>query len=287
MNATAGQQPIELLFTLDENYLPRLEVVFTSLFASNPGEAFRAHVIHRGIPEAKLAVLAERSAPLGIEVVPQQVDEALFADAPTTDRYPEEMYYRLLAGQLLPTSLTRVLYIDPDVLIINPLRPLWEVKLGRKLFAAAAHVARPAVSDITENVNNVRLGTEGRYFNSGVLLMDLERARTAVEPAVVFEYARDHTLPLLLPDQDILNALYGSRILEVDELRWNYDARQYHSYFLTSQGEADVDWVMHNTSIIHFCGRSKPWDPSYRYRFGVLYKHYMKQAERFFGPLSS
>ena len=280
--STPVQQPIELLFTLDENYLPRLEVVFTSMFASNPGVPFRAHVLHRGIPDESLEPLAARAAMLGIEVVPRRVDESLFVGAPTTDRYPEEMYLRLLAGQLLP-DLDRVLYIDPDVLVINSLRPLWEVDLGRKMFAAAAHVARPAVSDITENVNNVRLGTEGRYFNSGVLLMDLEKARRVVDPKTVFGYARDHTLPLLLPDQDILNALYGSRILEVDELRWNYDARQYHSYFLTSQGEADVDWVMSNTSILHFCGRSKPWDSSYRYRFGVLYKHYMRQAERFFG----
>lgn len=275
-------QPIELLFTLDEAYLPHLEVVLASLFASNPGVRFRIHVLHRSIPQDRLEAFAARASTLGFEVVSQKVDESLFEDAPTTDRYPEEMYFRLLAGQLLPEELDRVLYIDPDVLVINPLRPLWETELEGNIFAAAAH-ASTIGSDTLENVNNVRLDTEGRYFNSGVLLMDLEAARREIDPDEVFDYTREQFLPLVLPDQDVLNALYSERILEVDEMLWNYDARRYSSYYLASSGEADVDWVMANTSILHFCGRSKPWSSSYRYRFGVLYKHYMRQAERIFG----
>ena len=280
MTQTA-HEPIDLLFTLDEAYLPRLEVVVASLHATNPGVSFRIHVLHRSIPEERLADFAAHAATVGFEVVSQLVDETLFEDAPTTDRYPEEMYYRLLAGELLPRDLHRVLYIDPDVLIINPLRDLWDTDLDGNVFAAAAHDSTPG-SDAIEDVNNVRLGTEGSYFNSGVLLMDLDAAREMVDPQEVFDYTRESFLPLLLPDQDVLNALYSQNILEVDELRWNYDARTYGVYLMASGGEADEDWVMQHTSILHFCGRQKPWKPNYPYRFGVLYKHYEQQAARIF-----
>lgn len=44
-------------------------------------------------------------------------------------QYPKEMYYRLLAAQILPAELDKVLYLDPDILVINSLRPLWELGL--------------------------------------------------------------------------------------------------------------------------------------------------------------
>lgn len=90
----------------------------------------------------------------------------------------------------------------------------------------------------------------------------------------IFDYAREHASELILPDQDILNALYSSRILPVEDTLYNYDARQYDAYRLLSGDEKDMDWVMEHTSILHFCGRSKPWKPGARGRFVALYKHY-------------
>ena len=80
--------------------------------------------------------------------------------------------------------------------------------------------------------------------------------------------------PFFLPDQDVLNAMYGSRTFEIDDSLWNYDARNYNNYLLRSMGGYDMDWVMANTVILHFCGKSKPWQKGYIHRFGILYKHY-------------
>ena len=77
-----------------------------------------------------------------------------------------------------------------------------------------------------------------------------------------------------------LNAMFADDILDLPDILWNYDARNYSNYFLRTSGEADTSWVMAHTAILHFCGRAKPWKPMYRYRFGVLYKHYMRLAER-------
>lgn len=82
------------------------------------------------------------------------------------------MYYRLLAPHLLPSSLPRVLYLDPDILVINPLTPLWETELQGNLFAAASHTT---VNDLVNGINRIRLKTDQDYYNTGVLLMDLDR----------------------------------------------------------------------------------------------------------------
>ena len=190
-----------------------------------------------------------------------------------TDRYPQEMYYRLLAARFLPEELKRVLYLDPDTLVINSLLPLWELELDGHLFAAAAHTGK---TEIANNVNRFRLGTEGDYYNSGVLLMDLERCRNEIHTEELFDYVSNHGDELILPDQDILNGLYGTRILGVDDSVWNYDARRYDRYWLGSHGEKDMDWVMDHTVFLHFCGKNKPWSRGYEGHFSALYKHYQR-----------
>lgn len=262
---------INLLFTLDANYLPRLHVVLTSIRLNNQDEDFCVYLMHRSLSRSELNEIARRCDAYGWKFSSVAVDESLFAEAPVTKQYPQEMYYRLLAGHLLPPDVERVLYLDPDILVINPLRPLWETELDGHLFAACAHTGK---TELVSSVNRVRLGVENDYFNSGVLLMDLARCRQEIVPQELFDYAAAHMNTLILPDQDMLNALFGDRVLPLSDVRWNYDARDYHGYFMTSGGEVDMDWVMAHTAILHFCGKAKPWKRNYRYRFGALYKHY-------------
>lgn len=146
---------INLLFTLDANYLPRLHVVLTSIRLNNQDEDFCVYLMHRSLSRSELDEIARRCDAYGWKFTPVAVDESLFAEAPVTKQYPQEMYYRLLAGHLLPPEVERVLYLDPDILVINPLRPLWETALGDHLFAGCAHTGK---TELVSSVNRVRLG---------------------------------------------------------------------------------------------------------------------------------
>jgi lipopolysaccharide biosynthesis glycosyltransferase len=61
------------------------------------------------------------------------------------------MYYRLLAYKFLPPDLERILYLDPDILVINPIRELYETDIDGYLYAAAYHDMLP-ISGITNCV---------------------------------------------------------------------------------------------------------------------------------------
>ena len=270
---------MNILVTLDRNYLPPLQVMLTSLLQNNPGERFDVFLIGDGLTAEDLAGLEALLAPRG-RLRPTDVPEDLFDGAPVARYWTKAMYYRLLSAQVLPQTLDRVLYLDPDILVINPVRPLYETALAGNLMAAATHTG--LLAGITDPVNRMRLENyeAEAYYNYGVLLMDLAAMRRAVRPADIFAYAREHADILLLPDQDILNGLYGGDILGVDDSLWNYDARRFDRYLLTSQGVRDMDWVMGHTALLHFCGKRKPWRRSYQGRFSALYKHYQHLAER-------
>lgn len=266
----------DLLVTLNEAYLPQLRVMLTSLLLNNP-RRFRLWLVHREIPAEKLSQFGSWLGRNGCELLPITVPDMLFSNAPVTARYPQEMYYRLLAGQILPETVKKILYLDPDTLIINPVEDLLALDTEGKIFAAAAHTGK---TELANAVNRLRLGTAGDYFNSGVMTMDLRLARERIDPDDIFRFAAEHANELLLPDQDILNCLYEHEIVPVDDAVWNYDARKYSNYYLRSSGEQDAAWVMAHTSVLHFCGAAKPWKEHYPYRFGILYRHYMQLAAR-------
>lgn len=271
------QRTLEIVVTCDEGYLGPLRTMLLSLRANNRAENIRVWLLHRGIPQLGLESLAVFCGHIEIELAPRMVDQALFAHARSSERYPQEMYYRMLAPHVIDSDIDRALYLDPDILIINPLTPLFDIVLGDCVFAAASHTdaAHPATA-----LNNVRLNTNEVYFNTGVILMDMRRAKALIDPDEIFAFAREHERKLLFPDQDIFNALYGERTLPVPDQVWNYDARKYPDNIIRTGGEATLDWVMNNTAILHFCGRDKPWAPKYRGQFAALYKHYATLARR-------
>ena len=271
---------LNILLTLDRNYLLPLRVLLTSLLINHPGEHFDFYIAADGFTQEDHESIHRLLSRFDAAYHIVTIDESWFLSAPTLRYYSRAMYYRLLAGRMLPQDLDRILYLDPDMLITGSLRPLYDTDMGENLYAACIH---KGLVDLSTPVNKIRLSayeTEG-YFNSGMLLMNLARIRELVFPQVIFDYVKANHALLILPDQDVLNGLYGRHILALDEQRYNYDVRKYREYLLASAGEHDKAWVMQNTVVLHFCGKKKPWHNSYRGRFAMLYRHYMQLSQRY------
>lgn len=87
--------------------------------------------------------------------------------------------------------------------------------------------------------------------------------------------------PLLLPDQDILTALYGDRVHLLDSMVYNLSDRIFalHNAELRN-APVDLDWVRAHTVIIHYCGRLKPWKPHYVGVLDVFYHELMDEIQK-------
>lgn len=269
---------MNLLFSINDGYVEQFKVTLYSIFQNSRYDQLAVYVLQQPQLQRHDEVEAFCQA-LGATYYPIIIDEQAFADAPTTDRYPETIYYRLLAHDYLPTDLDKILYLDADILCINDLSELYNINLGDKLYAAASHTEN---SRLTDTVNRLRLGDYSSefYFNSGVLLMNLSRIRQVVQRQDIMAYIEKKGDLLFLPDQDVLTALYGHHVLRVPDVTYNFDTRYQLIYSAKSGGEQDLDWVMAHTVILHFCGRDKPLKSSYRGVFSGLYKHYQQLAKK-------
>ena len=273
------REPMAILVAIDAGYILPFKVMAHSLVTHNQDFHVTFYIQHSSIPIVKLEKLRAFCEGMGANMVDIRMGEDLFVDAPVSRRWPREMYYRLVAPLVLPQELERILYLDSDMLIINSLRPLWETDLQGNVFAASAH---SSWQEFTEDVNYVRLDIEHEYFNSGMILMDLVKARETVKLDELFDAVEKLKLRLLMPDQDVFNALYGKYTLPVDDAIWNYDVR-YYAFYLTVNAPGgtprrNYEWVINNTAILHFCGSKKPWRRLGASRFHALYRRYLAKV---------
>lgn len=258
---------IHILVTLDENYIPYLNVMLFSLLHSNPDCRFDVYLLHSAIPDGAMESTRQILKGAG-RLIPVPAGDMGLADAPTTSRYPREIYYRIFAARYLPETLDRVLYLDPDIIVNGSVKELFAMEMGECFFAAASHTGT-----LIHKFNEIRLDMEEEspYINSGVMLMNLSLLRREQKPQEVLDFIEKRRNLLILPDQDIISSLYGSRILALDTFRYNMTERLFmrHAPF---EEYLTLSWIRENSVIIHYCGRNKPWKENYIGQLDVFYR---------------
>ena len=265
---------MNLLFCIDRRALGQLAVCLRSIVKNGGAPYYRVFVMHSDLDEGVRENLGRDFPSMEFQFLP--VSRSLFDGFPVTDRYPKEIYYRLAAPLVLPHELDRILYLDADTLVLNPLRSLYDMDFQGNLFIACTHTR-----ELLTKLNRVRLKSEKAvcYINSGVLLMNLPVLRLVLDLKEMSRYVRQRKLPLLLPDQDILTALYGDRVKLVSAMRYNLSDRVLNLYNAEAgRRKRDLDWVRSHTAIVHYCGRNKPWKPEYSGTLGVFYDELFKHA---------
>ena len=261
-----------LLFCVNQKMLGLMSACLKSLLRSGGYGYYDVFVLHSDLEESIQRAM-ERDFQERVTFHFLQVPEELFADFPETARYPRQIYYRLAAPLLLPKELDRILYLDVDVVVINSLRPFYEVDFESSYFVGCTHTR-----EFLTKLNQARLQSDKAvaYINTGVLLMNLNVLRQVIRLEEISAYVREHEKALILPDQDILTALYGDKIKLADSLRYNLSDRVLNFYNGSHPKEKrDVNWVRRNTAIIHYCGRNKPWNEGYTGTLGVFYRELM------------
>lgn len=262
---------INILVTLNRGYLEPLRVLLCSLCESNPDSFFRVFAAHSSLTPEDFKRLEAAVPPDRCRIEDVYVPPDRFPGLPYSKRWPKEACYRIFAAHILPKDLDRILYLDPDIAVINRLDSLYHMDLQGKTLAACTHHF-----GVLQPFSRARLKmTPGSvYINSGVLVMDLARLRREQKVEQVLAYYKKNKHRIYLFDQDIINGYYSADTLAADPLLYNLDERYYKLYNMNPKNKnkrIDHHWIQKNTAVIHFCSKIKPWDPRYKDEFGKLY----------------
>ncbi|RYL93786.1 glycosyltransferase family 8 protein [Sporolactobacillus sp. THM7-4] len=270
---------MNILVALNANYVYPLKVMLESLFENNSGESFSIYMMYSKMPAEDLADLDSFILNKGHKFVPLYVEPSIFKEATVVKHFTAEMYYRLIAYHYLPDDLDRILYLDPDIIVLNPVSGFYHKSFNGAWFMASEH---QFTTKIVSPFNKMRLKTPKAkgYFNTGVLLMNVRALRKDDSIRKIFAFIKEHRHQLLLPDQDVFNALYWDKIIPVSGAFYNYDARFYglQKLSLTSSKLGDMDWIKKHTVFVHYCGKQKPWQEAYKGDLGIFFRQYAEHV---------
>ena len=259
---------MNILLTLNRNYLKYAKTLIASIHDNHPNHDINFYIISSDLSSEDF-----KGFPNNFVVFP--FDDTLLEKAPTTSRYPKSIYYRIFASAVLDKSIDRILYLDPDIIVLKNLDELYNMDFEDNYYIATTNVKK-FLTKFNEIKNKAEKGSV--YANTGVMMMNIAKLRKEQDFNEIFDFINKNHQFFSLPDQDIICGLYGHKIKIVDNLIYNLSDRAINKYNLSHKNKIDLDWVKSNTKIIHYYGRNKPWKENYKGILDVFYKHYAEKT---------
>lgn len=187
------------------------------------------------------------------------VDLSLLPAFPSLEKRPGQIskaaYYRLMLSEILPESLHKVLYMDGDLIVRGSLSPLWNTDLTGYAVAAASDSSDGYI----EFFNRLRIPFEKGYFNSGVLLVNLDYWREHAVINEFYDFIKTRATDIILWDQDVLNFVFQNRKTSFP-IKYNLT----NGYFFKTprfdywKKEKELSDALKNPVVVHFSS-DKPW----------------------------
>lgn len=271
---------ISLLLGMDAGFAPYYGVMLTSLLENNRSHFFDVYVLTDSSWSERLTwkytrLLEKYYSNLFV----YKVDESLISTCPLNpeSHISRPTYYRLMAPSLLPLSVSRVLYLDGDMIVNGDISELWNTDIDRYAFAGVEDWA----FILPDNYTRLQYDNEYGYYNAGVTLYNLDFWRKNKVSDRIFDYINNNVDRIKWLDQDAVNGLLHSDRC-VLPIKYNFQVfffmretwKQYSESLKSEIIKASEDPV-----IVHYNGHIKPWDYHYcGYPYYRLWKKFAKKS---------
>lgn len=270
------EEKIHILCATDNNYASQCGIMLTSVLYNNPDIDVYV-LVSSPLSARNLRRFNELQRIFKTDIYFITVSEDLFSNMPAGYRkLSMTTYFRLCAAQILPQKINRCLYLDCDIIVNGSLQELWNTNLNNHSAAVVSDVWCQRM-DIYERLGyNPKL----KYFNAGMLLINLDYWRRHNLQDKFFDYIRQNKDIIEAHDQDVLNVILADSKVHVS-LKWNFEivgyAKQYYESFpLDVQNQI----TGLQPTIIHYCGTIiRPWMLDYyNYPFAQLWMQYKRKS---------
>ena len=255
--------PMHVVCATDNAYVMPTGIMLTSLFENNPTERLSVHVLTGGLSSVSKEQLMSIADTYNQQLSLYTISDDRVKDCPINHAWQQPhivsvaTYYRLFLTDLLPQTISRLIYLDGDMIVRHSLRPLWETDFEDTSIAVVpdqtCHTSKP--------YNRLHYPMSLGYFNGGMLLVNLAKWRTSHLADRFAPYIKENRQKLRCHEQDVLNFLLCND-KKMLPLRWNAmeDTFLKPAHRMISwELDAEVEEAQRDPAIVHFTGSIKPW----------------------------
>ncbi len=266
---------INVSTSLNRGYVDYACVMLCSL-CENASDRIHAYILQCELTEDDKSRMTDVLSPYDIElsfisIDPQRFDERMVRN----EMWTVEAYFRLFLPDILPRDVDRILYLDVDVIVNHPIDEFYYIDFQGMDFVATidnSGLLEAQFHGMRKEKMDPLIKTGHKYFNSGVVLMNMDQIRGEYSFDVYDAAMKEWEYQMFAPDQDILNYVHAGKVLYVDPLKW--DAFAIHIFNFDVMDFEEFDEY---ASIIHYSG-PKPWQHKMaHYPFEKIWWRYAKK----------
>jgi lipopolysaccharide biosynthesis glycosyltransferase len=258
--ADGGGGLVRVATATDRHYLPYAAAMASSLAAHrDPATSVELTVLHSGIDPDEQRKLASGAGGITVRWVSMDADSYRRWGVSTDPLVLAPQYFRCLLPRVYPPSIDRVIYIDADTLVLEDLGPLFRWPLAGRPIAAAQDLMS-VIRDAISHWREIGLDGDAPYFNSGVMVVDLDRWRDDDVGERVLARCQADRHRLLIRGRWSQHDQYGFNIVLQNSwarlpAKWNHFPER----------------RSHGPGIVHFLGDTKPGAARTRPEFTRLF----------------
>jgi len=256
-----------VVFACDETYAMPLATAMLSLAEAYQGDQpLDIYVLFNRFREAiqQRVVSPISGTKASIQWIFIDLDEF---ESFSTLAYTSRMTYaRLKIADLLPRGISRALYLDADILVLDDVERIFETELNGSILGAITDGLDAKLKAGHRDVEGVPRVHD--YFNAGVLLIDLNLWREKLISNKVLRYLEDYPRSGYA-DQDALNVVCDLQWKQL-ESRWNYQE-------CWKNNIAEIP-CLQRPGIVHFVTAEKPWHAGINHINAKFYDSFRKRT---------
>lgn len=274
---------IHIVCASDENMVMPAAAMLKSLFVNaSPDRRINVSFLDGGISNASKLKLLDSLKPNNESVHFLNVNPLCLRDMKITGHITIVAYYRLLIPSMLPIDITKVIYLDVDLIVDHDIGELWDTDMhGQHLLAVPEQgkdcMHMPFPYGLANYKKMLGLEPHKAVFNSGVLVIDLDKwRRDHIAPKLV-SYLQQHKEHVRFWDQDALNVILAHQWGELD-YRWNVLTQLFDCYPWNAgvvKDRAVYQRLIRHPFIVHFNTANKPWHRTSKHPKADLFFHYL------------
>jgi lipopolysaccharide biosynthesis glycosyltransferase len=251
-----------IAIAFDQNYLQPFFALVTSIFQSTNPAQIHIHAIMTGVCDDDRHRIDDYIHVSGSQISYYTVADPQVEKFVTMGTWTKAVYYRLYFPLLVPDQVKILLYLDTDTLVLNDLSQLFGQQMNE--FPVAA-----VYDNYVKSQPLLGIFDEGEYFNSGMLLIDVEKWREQNISEKVMEYLLKYPERIKFVDQCGLNAVLNGNWMKLPA-RFN----RIFTYLPEDLSEDQMPAIINDTVVLHFT-LQRPWQMLCKNRFRRLYKRYL------------
>lgn len=261
---------MNILISSDINYLDKYITMLYSL-KQNTKEIINAYFLNYRVENNDISQFKTilKKYKINVEII--DVKGIEFGNYPIAHHLSIETYFRILAQFILPTEIDRILWLDADIIVMKDISAFYNQVFQGKVYI----VCEEKVNNTEYGMNlkkSIGLPDDYKYFNAGVMLMNLELLRHISNVESIMRECEKLRNKVEWFDQDMLNILYQNQLKYDDPLKYNYQLGH----------DKDISKAqLNNICILHYNTRHKPWNYEDINRASLYYwKAYSRRGKR-------